>query len=158
MVFAQNFDGFEVEIGKLLMLVTEQSIAKACRLVVGGERWWKKEHVVTEFVNQFLLPDKQNPDWRKGFPHSWIRQEWHTALIFIHRYMTCEGRFSLIYIYHIIFLMHLNGDYPLNIPYFLLKILTKMSKRVQPLSTNAKRSLFHQVLIKTLVMSALNEL
>jgi hypothetical protein len=74
MVFAQNFDGFEVEIGKLLMLVTEQSIAKACRLVVGGERWWKKEHVVTEFVNQFLLPDKKNPDWRKGVPHSWIRQ------------------------------------------------------------------------------------
>jgi hypothetical protein len=28
MVFAQNFDGFKVEIGKLLMLVTEQSIAK----------------------------------------------------------------------------------------------------------------------------------
>jgi hypothetical protein len=37
MAFAQNFDGFEVEIGNLLMLVTEQTIAKACRLVVGGE-------------------------------------------------------------------------------------------------------------------------
>jgi hypothetical protein len=37
MVFAQNFDGFEVEIKNLLMLVTEQSIAKAFRLVVGGE-------------------------------------------------------------------------------------------------------------------------
>jgi hypothetical protein len=33
-----------------------------------------------------------------------------------------------------------------------------MSKKVQPLSTNAKSSLFHQVLIKTLVMSSLNEL
>jgi hypothetical protein len=37
MVFSQNFDGFEVEIRKLLIPVTEQSIAKACRLVVGGE-------------------------------------------------------------------------------------------------------------------------
>jgi hypothetical protein len=37
MAFAQNFDGFKVEIGKLLMLVTEQTIAKACRLVVGRE-------------------------------------------------------------------------------------------------------------------------
>jgi hypothetical protein len=37
MVFAQNFDGFEVEIKKLLISVAEQSIAKACRLVVGGE-------------------------------------------------------------------------------------------------------------------------
>jgi hypothetical protein len=36
MAFAKNFNGYEVEIGKLLMLVTEQSITKACRLVVGG--------------------------------------------------------------------------------------------------------------------------
>jgi hypothetical protein len=116
MVFAQNFDHFEVEIRKLLMLVTEQSIIEACRLVVGGERWWNKEHVVTEFVNQFLLPDKKKPDWRKGVPHSWIRQEWHTALIIIHRYITCKGIFSLIYIYRIRLLMHLNKDYPLNLP------------------------------------------
>ena len=70
MEFDLNFDGHEVEIGKMLMLVTEHTIAKACRLVVGGEGWWKKEHVVTEFVNQFLLPDKQNPDWRRGIPRS----------------------------------------------------------------------------------------
>jgi hypothetical protein len=69
-IFAQNFDGFEVVIDKLLMLVTEYSIAKACKLSIGGERCWKKEHVVMEFVNQFLLPDKQNPYWKKGFPHS----------------------------------------------------------------------------------------
>jgi hypothetical protein len=158
MEFALNFDGHEVEIDKMLMLVTEHTIAKACRLVVGGERWWKKEHVVTEFVNQFLLPDKKNPNWKRGIPRRWIQPERHTALIVIHRYITYEGRFSLVYIYHIRILMHLNGDYPLNIPYFLLKRLTKMSKRVQSLSTNAKRSLFQQVLIKTLVMYDLSEL
>jgi hypothetical protein len=54
--------------------------------------------------------------------------------------------------------MHLNGDYPLNLPYFLLKSLKKMSKRVQSLSTNAKSNLFHQVLINTLVVSSLREL
>jgi hypothetical protein len=62
LAFEEKFDGYEVEIEKLLMLVTEQTIAKACRLVVRGERWWKKEHVVTKFVNQFLLSDKQNLD------------------------------------------------------------------------------------------------
>jgi hypothetical protein len=118
------------EIVRMLILVTEKKIVKACRLVVGGERWWKKEHVVTEFVNQFMLPDKQNLNWKRGVPRSWIRPEWHTALIVIHRYITCEGRISLVCIYHIGILMHLNGDYPLNLPYFLLKILTKMSKRV----------------------------
>jgi hypothetical protein len=143
MEFSLNFDGYEVEIGKLLMLVTEQTIVEACKLVVGGERWWKKKNVVTEFVNQFFLPDKKNPNWRKGVPHSWIRLEWHTDLIFIQRYITYEGRFSLIYIYHIRLSMHLNGDYPLNPPYFLLKSLKNMSKRVHSLSSNAKRIMFH---------------
>ena len=68
MEFSLNFDCHEVKIGKMLMLVTEQTIAKACMLVVGGEIWWKKEHMVTKFVNQFLLPKKQNPDWRRGIP------------------------------------------------------------------------------------------
>jgi hypothetical protein len=121
MEFAPNFDGHEVEIGKMLMLVMEKTIAKAGRLVVGGERWWKKEHVVREFVNQFLLPYKKNPNWKRGVPRSSIRPEWHTSLIVIHRYITYEGRFSLVYIYHIRILMHLNGDYPLDLPYFYSK-------------------------------------
>jgi hypothetical protein len=58
MVFAQNFDGFEAIIEKLLMMVIEHSISRACKLQVGGERWWKKENVVMEFVNQFLIPEK----------------------------------------------------------------------------------------------------
>ena len=62
MVFTQNFDGFEAIVGKLLMLVTEHLIAKACRLPVYRERWWKKENVVMEFVNRFLIPEKQSPN------------------------------------------------------------------------------------------------
>jgi hypothetical protein len=46
MVFAQNFDGIEAIVGKLLMMVTANSIARSCKLPVGGERWWKKENVV----------------------------------------------------------------------------------------------------------------
>jgi hypothetical protein len=56
MILAQNFDGFEAIVGKLLMMVTENSIARAYKLLVGGERWWKKENVVMEFMNQFLIP------------------------------------------------------------------------------------------------------
>jgi hypothetical protein len=35
--FLTTFQGYKVDIGKLLMSVTEKTIAKACRLVVGGE-------------------------------------------------------------------------------------------------------------------------
>jgi hypothetical protein len=37
MTFAHNFDGFEYVVGKLLMHVTKNSIAKACRLPVYEE-------------------------------------------------------------------------------------------------------------------------
>jgi hypothetical protein len=118
MVFAKNFDGFKFVVGKLLMHVTEDFIAKACRFPLYGERWWKKENVVMEFVNQFLIPKKKHPNWSKGITYSWVRKEWHTSLLIICRYITCEGRISLVYLYHIKPLIHINGDYPLNLHYF----------------------------------------
>jgi hypothetical protein len=53
--------------------------------------------------------------------------------------------------------MHLNGDSPLCLPFFLLKSLSKMSKRIQTHPATASKSIFHQRLIKTLVMYALGE-
>jgi hypothetical protein len=54
--------------------------------------------------------------------------------------------------------MHLSGDKELNLPYYLLKILTKMARRVQIHPESAHRSLYHQGLIKLLVSFALEEL
>jgi hypothetical protein len=53
--------------------------------------------------------------------------------------------------------MHLNGDSPMCLPLFLLKSLSKMSKRIQTHPATTGKSLFHQRLIKTLVMYALGE-
>jgi hypothetical protein len=72
-------------------------------------------------------------------------------------YITCKGHFSLVHLYHIRLLIHVNGDYPLNFPYFLLKILSKMSKRIQTHPATTKKSIFHQGLIKTLVRFSLSE-
>jgi hypothetical protein len=91
MMFAQNFDGFETVVGKFMIHVTEHSIGTACRLSVYGERWWKKEMLPVEIVNQFLLPEHQSPNWSQGIPHNWMKKEWQTALMIIHRYITCEG-------------------------------------------------------------------
>jgi hypothetical protein len=123
-----------------------------------GERWWKKEMLHADLVNQFLVPEHQNPNWSQGIPQKWLKEEWKSVLEAIRRYITCEGRFSVVHCYHIILLMHLNGDIPLCFPFYLLKRLTKMSKRVQTHPATAGKSLFHQGLIKTLVLYALREL
>jgi hypothetical protein len=49
----------------------------------------------------------------------------------VKRYITGEGRYSYAYCYHMIFFMHLNGDAKMSLPFYLLKSLTKMAKRVQ---------------------------
>jgi hypothetical protein len=157
LMFAQNFDGFTTVVGKVLIHVTEHSIRTTCRLSMYGERWWKKEEMPMQFVNQFLLPEHQDPNWSQGIPQSWLKKEWKTALMVIHRYITCEGCFSFVHLYHIRLLMHLNGDIPLCLPFFLLKILTKMSKRIQSHPATASKSIFHQRLIKVLVVYALDE-
>jgi hypothetical protein len=53
--------------------------------------------------------------------------------------------------------MHLNGDAKMSFPFYLLKSLTKMDKRVQSNLGTAHKSLFHQGLIKMLVLYALRE-
>jgi hypothetical protein len=117
-------------------------------LSVYGERWWKKEMLPVEIVNQFLLLECQIPNWSQGIPQNWMKKEWQTALMIIRRYITCDGWFSLVHLYHIRLLMHLNGDSPLCLPFFLLKILSKMSKRIQTHLTIAGKSLFYQRFIK----------
>jgi len=45
----------------------------------------------------------------------------------------------------------------MNLPFFLLKILTKMSTRVQAHPKNTKHSVFHQGLIKLLIIEEFNK-
>jgi hypothetical protein len=54
--------------------------------------------------------------------------------------------------------MHLSGDKELNLPFYLLKILTKMARRVQSHPKSSHGSLYLQGLIKILVLFALGEI
>jgi hypothetical protein len=54
--------------------------------------------------------------------------------------------------------MHLSGNIEHNLPYYLLRSLTKMSRRVQGHHESAHKSLYHQGLIKLLVTFSLEEL
>jgi hypothetical protein len=66
------------------------------------------------------------------------------TLAAVQRYITGEGRFNIVHCYHLHFLMHLSGDKEINLPYYLLKILTKMARRVQIHPESSHRSLYHQ--------------
>jgi hypothetical protein len=54
--------------------------------------------------------------------------------------------------------MHLSGDKELNLFFYLLKILTKMARRVHGHPESTHRSMYHQGLIKILVLFVLDEI
>jgi hypothetical protein len=67
--------------------------------------------------------------------------------------MTCEGRYGLIFLYHLQILMNFI-EYPLNMPYYLLCSLYKMSKRFK--SEKDDSILFHHCLIKIIIVHHLS--
>jgi hypothetical protein len=137
MLFAKNFDGFQIQVGDIIIQVTKHSIVVACGLFVRGERWFKKKKLPRDLCNQFLVAEHHNPDWSQGILNKWLKEEWKNTLQVVHKYITCEGRFSTINCYHMCFLMHLNGEKEMNFPYYLLEILTKMERRIQIHPKNA---------------------
>jgi hypothetical protein len=61
----------------------------------------------------------------------------------IQRYFSCEGRFNTLYHYHIGLLLHFTGKVQMNVPYYLLISIGKISYRVQAKSKDVDSSLFH---------------
>jgi hypothetical protein len=82
---------------------------------------------------------------------------WDELTYLIQKFITCEGRFSIIYLYHIKLLQHLRGDYEINMPYFLLQSLSKMAKTVQKQGRNTEKSLYHCGLIKMIIKNELQK-
>ena len=95
-------------------------------------------------------------NWVSGVSRSWLKSPWDEIAYLVQKYVTCEGRFSLVFLYHIRILQHLNHEKPMNMPYYLLQSLKKMSSQVKK-NKNKERSMHHHGLIKMLVEYELNQ-
>ena len=78
-------------------------------------------------MNQFFNPENQTHDWSKGIPRNCLKKEWDDIIRVIQHCITCEGWYTLTNLYHMIFLVHIVGIKKSNVPYFMIKSLTKMS-------------------------------
>jgi hypothetical protein len=59
------------------------------------------------FSKEFLKHEYQEENLFKGVPISHMFECFDEMLKVIQRYFTCEGRFNMVYQYHIILLLHL---------------------------------------------------
>jgi len=151
LAFARSFDGHEATIGTVTLFVSEVSIAELGKLQLGGKRFTKKDKIDEKAANKFLRPEFHDPNWSKGIETRCLKKEYLPWLNAIKLYITCDGRYDHMFRYQVWFLMHLAGDIKINLPYFLLQSLTKMSKKIQKFPALVESSLIHQSLITMLV-------
>jgi hypothetical protein len=85
----------------------------------------------------------------RGMPISALKPRWHDTLMIVKQFMTSEGRYGLVFLYHLRLLMNFMG-YSLNMPFYFQRSLYKMSKRFK--KEKAGSSLFHYGLIKLIVV------
>ena len=70
-------------------------------------------------------------------------------------YITYEGRYNRVMIYHFKLMNHFTRRSPLNLPFYLHKILTKMAHRVRAQPTKIAGRLSHHGLINIIVQELL---
>ena len=84
-----------------------------------GEWWFKyKQMDITEW-RQLLKNPCQDVSFRTGVARKYFKKEWRPVLDLIHRYVTCEGRLSSAYVYHL-WLMSVFIGFPMNLPHYLV--------------------------------------
>jgi hypothetical protein len=153
--FSLTFDGRKAVIGKDEFLVDETLIAEVTELPRTGENWFKTTVTKEVEFRSYLKPEHKCLIWKKDIPMSFLEEKWQHLLKSILVYITCEGRYNRVMIYHFKLMNHFTGRSPLNLPYYLHRSLTKMAHQVKAKPSKVAGRLSHHGLIKLLIYELL---
>jgi hypothetical protein len=146
--FTLTFDGCRAKVGDIQLELNEEFLSSATGLPATGKRWFKNSKV-DEVSWLLLFTSRKIVSCDRGMPVIALKPRWHDLLAIVKQFVTCEGRYGLVFLYHLRLLMNFIG-YPLNMPHYLLRSLYKMSKRFK--REKADSSLFHHCLIKVIIV------
>jgi hypothetical protein len=150
--FSLTFDGCRANVGDIQLELNEEFLSSAMGLPAKGKRWFKNSKV-DEVPWLLLFTSRKIISCDKGMPVTALKSRWHDLLAIIKQFVTCEGRYGLVFLYHLRMLMNFI-DFPLNMPHYLLHSLYKMAKHYK--REKADSSLFHHCLIKIIVVHHLS--
>ena len=105
----------------------------------------------------FLKPEFPEVDLSKAMPRNYVKDTFSNLLYNIQRYFTCKGRYHKVYTYHFKLFLHFTGIISLDLPFYLLRSLAKMSDKVQMKVESCETSLFHHGLVKLIVLHELQK-
>jgi hypothetical protein len=146
--FALSFDGCRAKIGDVQLEINEQFLSSATSLPATGQKW-SKNCKLEDVPWTLLFQSRMVKPCDKGWPAKMLKQRWHDLLMIIKQFITCEGRYGFVFLFHLRLLMVFMG-FELNVPHYLHRSLFKMAKRYK--RSQADTSLFHLGLIKMIVV------
>jgi hypothetical protein len=146
--FALSFDGCRAKVGDVQLEITEEFLSLATSLPAKGQKW-SKSCKVDDVPWTLLFQSRTVNSCDRGLPAKMLKPRWYDLLMIIKRFVTCEGRYGFIFLFHLRLLMVFIG-FELNMPYYLHRSLFKMAKRYK--HSQADTSLFHVGLIKMVLV------
>lgn len=99
--FASTFDGNKAQVGNLVFSISEEYISQVTELPQTGERWFKKQPMDEKSWTPYIRKSRKVYTWVNGVSRNWLKSPWDKIVYLIQKYVTCEGRYSLIFLYHI---------------------------------------------------------
>ena len=124
--FTLTFDRFRAKVRDIHLELNEEFLSSATGLLAKGHRWFKNSKV-DEVSWPLPFTSRNIISCDRGMPVNTLKPRWHNLLAIFKQFVTCEGRYGLVFLYHLRLLINFI-DYPLNMPHYLLRSLYKMSK------------------------------
>jgi hypothetical protein len=146
--FALSFDGCRAKVGDVQLEITEEFLSLATGLPAKGQKW-SKSCKVDDVPWTLLFQSRTVKSCDRGLPAKMLKPRWYDLLMIIKRFVTCEGRYGFIFLFHLRLLMVFMG-FELSMPYYLHRSLFKMAKRYK--HSQVDTSLFHVGLIKMVLV------
>jgi hypothetical protein len=98
--FAQEFNGCREKIGDVQLELNEYFISQATGLLAVGQKWFKNSKV-EEVPWSLLFTSRRITSCDRGMPVSTLKPRWHDLLAIVKQFVTCEGRYGLVLLYHL---------------------------------------------------------
>jgi hypothetical protein len=148
--FARNLQENHSVVAGIRISVTEQDISEVSGLPIDGTRTFSRKHIIGDVQQSFFLPEERIVLKGRGVQLSSLPPPWPEVARFIKHYLTCEGRYQVVYQHDFLLLSHLRHNRRVNLPYYLLGCLKNMAHYCRR-AKDPTQSLTHHRLVQLLI-------
>jgi hypothetical protein len=134
--------------------ITEEIIEEVTSPPIEGIHWIEKYTTFKEVVESFIEPREELDKKGKGLNPTTLDKPWRELVGVIQMYITCDGRYEVVWPRHLKFLATLKHRLVINFPFFINSMLHEVVARNQK-AKDPVTIISHHGLVKIIVNRAL---